>query len=209
MTEPQTAAGRSNWEQIHSRLESLMQEQRSRQTDPAAIQEKLARRSRSFRDRLQQNHDSSLTLPVILFTVHGSQHALLLDAVIEVQPLESFSIIPRGPGFLHGVVHFRGMILSLFDLTGLLGNSPSGIADIHFYLVAQGAGHRIAIAAGVVEDLAMIPLDEIKSAPEWGGKIPSHWIRGVYRENCLILDLDAILSDDLITNWNQSPALRE
>jgi len=189
------------WDRIRDQLRLLRAQQESRHSDPARQAEKLARRARAFRERIQQSQDSSPNTPIIFFKSQRVRYGLSLDAVFEIQPLDSFSLIPRGPEFLYGVVHFRGAILALFNLAGLLGSSQAGIADIHVYLVAQGAGHRIAIGAEDVEGLEAISISEIKSAPEWGGHIPHHWIRGVYGDDCLILDLDAILSDPAILHW--------
>jgi len=196
------AASDGLWDRIRVQLQQLQAVETS-QAASTAMAEKLARRALAYRERIQSKLPSGPTLPVILFSNQRIRFGLPLDSVLEIQALESFSPVPRGPEFIYGVIHFRGAILSLINLPRLFGTVEVGIADVHFYIVAQAAGCRVAIAAGDVEDLKVIPVQEIKTAPEWNGRIPQHWVRGVYGENCLILQLDAILGDAVMTGWNQ------
>jgi len=199
MSEPETDV----WDKVRHQLRILEQQQAARQADPMAQAEKLARRAHAFRERVQSTQRTGATLPMILFSTYGTHYGLPLDSVVEIQPLESFSLVPRSPAFIDGVVHFRGTILSLFNLGRLLGTTVTGISDVHFYLVARGAGRTIAISAGDVNELTLIDPADIKAAPEWGGRIPANWIRGVYRQDCLLLHLDAILEDDLVSHWQR------
>lgn len=189
------------WERVRAQLQQL-QTQETSQAASSALAAKLAQRALAYRERIQSTLPSGPTLPVILFSNQRIRFGLPLDSVLEIQALESFSPVPRGPEFLYGVIHFRGVILSLLNLPRLFGTIEVGLADVHFYIVAQAAGRRVAIAAGDVEDLKLIPIQEIKAAPEWNDRVPQHWVRGVHGENCLILQLDAILGDAVMTEWN-------
>lgn len=196
---PETSTGL--WEQVRSQLAAWQSRSEVRQVNSAMVAEKLARRAQAFRERTHQPRASGPVVPVMCFSANRVRYGIPLEFVVEVVSLNSVSLVPGGPGFLQGVVHFRGMILSLLNLSRLFGTPETGIADIHFYIVVQGAGHRVAIAAGDVEDLLDVPIEDIKPAPEWSGQTPQNWIRGVFQEDRLILQFDAILEDDSMKNW--------
>jgi len=190
------------WDQLRARLTELEIRSEVRRESTAVIAEKLSRRALTFRERLNDPLAAGPVTPIVFFSTNRVRYGLPLESVLEIQPLETFSPVPGGPGFLHGVVHFRGAVLSLFNLTRLFDAPESGIADIHFYIVATSGNHRLAIAAGDVEDLAHIPVNALKPAPQWIGSTPHHWVQGVYEEDRVILNLDAILSDESVVNWN-------
>ncbi|WP_437227083.1 chemotaxis protein CheW [Planctomicrobium sp. SH661] len=196
---PATSA--SVWERIRFQLASLQSQSDTRQANSAAVAEKLARRAQVFRERVHNPQSAGPVLPTLFFSANRSRYGLPLNSVIEILSLDSFSSVPGAPDYIHGVVHFRGAILSLINLGRLFGAPESGITDIHFYIVAQGGGQKVAIAAGDVEDLLDVPGNQIRPAPEWSGRTPRHWVKGVFQQDRLLLQLDEILQEDAIVNW--------
>ncbi|WP_437187581.1 chemotaxis protein CheW [Planctomicrobium sp. SH668] len=189
------------WDRIRSSLEELQTRSESRRNNSALVAEKLAQRALAFRERVADLQGSGPVERLLTLTTNRATYGIPLDSVVEIQPLDSFSPVPGAPPFIRGVVHFRGTILSLIDLGRLFGAPDTGIADIHFYVVAQGAGKKIALAADEVDDLLSMPVDAIKAAPEWSEKTPASWIRGIYQESQIILDMNAILQDTTLENW--------
>jgi purine-binding chemotaxis protein CheW len=127
------------WENVRHRL-AQMQAARTRNVDPAALAEKLARRAKTLRSRTAGPEPIGPRWDMLAFTSGRERYGIAVDEIIEVQPLDQFSLVPRAPAFILGVVHFRGAIVSLLDLGRLLNVPPSGLADLHVHIVVEAAG---------------------------------------------------------------------
>lgn len=189
------------WNQLRAQLAALEAASRDRLSQRASLAENLHRRSQLYRDRNESPAVEGPVTSILIFSTRKGKYGLLLDSVMEIQPLESFSLIPQGPSYIYGVVHFRGSILALLNLPRLFGVPEVGVADVHYFIAARAAGHEIAIAAGSVDDLRTVPLSAIQSIPDWGGPAPANWIRGIYENDHVILDLGAMLQDESLHHW--------
>ncbi len=98
-----------------------------------------------------------MPLYVLAFTKGRERFGIPLEAVLEVQSLEQFSPVPGAPAFIRGVVHWRGAVLAILDLTILFEVVEPGLSDLHAFIVVEADGKRVAVAASVVEDLVNVP----------------------------------------------------
>lgn len=189
------------WNQLRAQLAVLEAASQDRLSQRASLAENLHRRSQLYRERNESPVVDGPVTSILIFSMREAKYGLLLDSVVEIQPLESFSFVPQGPPYIHGVVHFRGNILALLNLPRLFGVSEAGISDVHYFIAARVSGHEIAIAAGSVDDLRTVPLSAIQPVPDWGGPAPASWVRGIYENDHVILDLEAMLQDESLHHW--------
>jgi purine-binding chemotaxis protein CheW len=169
--------------------------------DPAALAEKLAARAKTLRGQSARFEAAKEVSTIVAFSKGNQPYGIPLTDVLEVQPLDHFTPVPKAPPFLPGVVHWRGSILTLLDLGMLFGFLESGLADVHVYLVSEGAGRRIAVTAREVEEIHAVSLSEIKTPPQLPGNVPPEWIVGVYDDNRLIVKMDLILQDARLNSF--------
>jgi purine-binding chemotaxis protein CheW len=188
------------WEQVRHRL-AQMQAARIRNVDPAALAEKLARRAKTLRSRTAGPETIGPRWDMLAFTSGRERYGIAVDEIIEVQPLDQFSLVPRAPAFILGVVHFRGAIVSLLDLGRLLNVPPSGLADLHVHIVVEAADRRIAVAATQAEEIFSISADQIKQAAESPGRTSPEWIAGVHDENRIVVRVEQLLKDPQLVDW--------
>ncbi|MDA1231557.1 MAG: chemotaxis protein CheW [Planctomycetota bacterium] len=167
----------------------------SGQSDPEALAKKLSDRAKSLRHRVGTESTSVSPLTFVAFRKGPQRYGIPVSDVVEVQTLEHFSPVPGAPAFIPGVIHWRGSILSLLDLSRLFEIQETGIADLHTCLIVEVAGRRIAIAAGEIEELYDVPETQVKRVPELPGGIPGDWFIGVYDQNRLILKTAHLLED--------------
>ncbi|WP_197443279.1 chemotaxis protein CheW [Lignipirellula cremea] len=190
----------SVWSRLESSLERLRLQQ-GKATDPAVIREKLLARAKALRVRMREPGVAEEHVAIIAFEKGGQRYGVLLSEVTEVQTLLHYCPTPMSPGFIPGVVHWRGGIIALLDAGLFLGQARSGLADVHVYLLVEAAGRRMGLVANEIEDILSIPRSQILPAPRLPGEIISEAILGVYDQNLLILKMDKILGDKRLTQW--------
>ncbi len=190
------AAGQHDGGDLRQRLAALRDSTAVRATTAGAgLAEKLARRAELLRDRLQDGAHLQPRRTVLTFTTAGQRYAVAVERVLEVQPLEHFSPVPGAPAFVRGVAQCRGSILCLLDLGRFFNVPETGLADVHHMVVVEGLSRRIALAAGLAEEILAIPANDIKPAPAFASQLMADCVEGVFDDNRLLLDVDALLQD--------------
>ncbi len=191
------------WSRLRESMErlSVVEQQKA---DPAALAERLAKRAKMLRKRMDTEGPGGALLTFIAFHKGPQRYGIPIDEVVEVQALEHFSRVPGAPSFVPGVIHWRGAILSLLDLSRLFEIRETGLADLHTCVIVQAAGRRVAIATGEIEELYSVPEIEVKRAPELPGEIPAEWVQGVHDQNRLILRMGQILRDEKLVRSDRS-----
>jgi|GEM_PF-1341593 chemotaxis signal transduction protein len=190
---------------VWARLDAQMEQMNaalSGRSDPQAVAKRMSERAKSLRQRMGTESSSDTLLTFVAFRKGPQRYGIPVDEVIEVQSLEHFSPVPGAPIFIPGVIHWRGAILSLLDLSTLFEIQETGIADLHTCIIVETAGRRIAIAAGEIEDLVSVPETHVKRVPELPGEIPTSWFIGVHDQNRLILKTAQLLEDARLVEWN-------
>ena len=197
--------GSTVWEQVRHRLAQI-QAARTQRADPAALAERLARRATILRNRPTGAAPIGPQWKFLAFSKGRERFGIFLEDVIEVQPLDQFSLVPQAPAFIPGVVHFRGAIVSLLDLGRLLDIPESGLADLHSHIIVEAAGKRIAVVASRVEEIVRVAADQIKQAPDVRGKAPPEWIAGVHDGNRILVRISQLVNDAQLVQWRQDGA---
>ncbi len=142
-------------------------------------------------------------LPYLFFRHGPDRFGLPAESVLQIQPIVGYSVVPRTPPFLRGVLHVQGQLLALLDLRRLLQLTEEGLADVHLCLVVGAAGHTVALMAGDAEDVAWLRPADLHPAPESSVGIPSEWFSGLTADRRMILDPAAIFSSSRLTDWRQ------
>ena len=188
------------WDRLNEQMEQMNAAQ-SAQSDPQALADRMSVRAKSLRQRMGTESPTDAVLAFVAFRKGPQRYGIPIDDVIEVQPLEHFSPVPGAPTFIPGVIHWRGAILSLVDLSVLFQIQETGITDLHTCLIVDAGGRRVAIAAGEIEDLYSVPESQLKRVPELPGGVPADWFIGVYDQNRLILNTAQLLEDPRLADW--------
>jgi purine-binding chemotaxis protein CheW len=193
------------WDRLRAQIQSA-----ERQTDPKSDQaertERLARRARILRERPAESWTASSGTAYLGFDgAHGHYGIHIVD-VLEIQTLENFTPVPHAPGYVAGVMLWRGSILTLLDIGKILGAADEGLPDYHCAIVVEVDGVEVAIMAREVEAVIVATADEIQPAPEMPPQIAEDWIEGLLHDNRLILRLDRILESMATVEGSLAPA---
>jgi purine-binding chemotaxis protein CheW len=179
------------WDRLREGLERL-HAALGRQSDPESRAKKMMERGRLMRRHAASTAPTGVPLSFLALARGRERYGIPLDYVLEVQALDQFSPIPGAPRSIRGVVHWRGAILALVDLTRLFEVAETGLSDVHAFVVVEASGKRLALAATQVDDIVSISRAQLKTVPELPGKIAAEWVLGVHDDNQLILKIDEI-----------------
>lgn len=190
----------SVWDRLRAQLDAFSAEG-AHNRDSVALAERLAHRARILRGRTGPAEPAGIPLVFLAFHKGSERYGVPIDDVLEVQALDQFTVVPRAPPFIPGVVHWRGSILALFDLGKFFGIAETGIADKHACVIVEAANRRIALVTGEVDDIHSVPREQLKPPPAFPGDSLPEWVLGVHDDNRMILRLDRILQDARLENW--------
>ena len=189
------------WDRIRTRMAQLSGPSEGDRDEKR--REKLRRRAEALRAPVASQAAQDATT-LLSFNSGDERYAVPLGEVAEIQPLDHYSPIPGSPPSIVGIIHWRGSILTLVDLGRLFGLPSSGIADYHVSIIVETSGRRIALAAREVVDITRIDTRKLTAAPELIGKLPAHWITGVFDGNRLLVSVRGLVLDDNFLQWRRS-----
>lgn len=95
---------------------------------------------------------------VVVVRLGGGAYAVPLPAVAEVGRPAALTRVPGLPGWVPGVVNWRGRVLAVLDLRGLLGADPAPLGRGGRLVVLAHEGVRVGLLTDSVEGtLALAP----------------------------------------------------
>jgi purine-binding chemotaxis protein CheW len=195
------------WDRLRERMDE-MAASRTGETAPAALAQKLATRAKALRRRVDAKEGAHGDVcSFVAFNKGQQRYGVPIDDILEIHSLDQFVPVPGAPSFAPGVIHWRGVILTLLDLQMLFGVQERGLADLHACLVVEAADTRVALVAGEIEDIVSVPADSLKTAPELPGDIPEGWVIGVHEANRLILCMGELLRDPKLVDFRRQKTL--
>ena len=192
------------WSRLRESMERLQAV--DQRTSAEALAQKLAARAKMLRGSLAATETAEAPLLFLALNKGRQRYGISVDDVLEVQALDHFTVVPRTPAFLPGVVHWRGTVLSLLDLGRLFGIPEAGLADVHVYVVVEAAGRRVGIVAHEIEDVYGVPRSHIATAPQLPANVPPEWVVGVHDNQRLILNMESLLHDPQLIDWIKNPS---
>lgn len=195
------------WQRLRERMDE-MAAARTGELSPAALAQKLAARAKALRRRVDAKEGAQGDVcSFVAFNKGQQRYGVPIECVVEIHPLDQFVPVPGAPSFVPGVIHWRGLILTLLDLQMLFGIQEVGLADLHACLVVEAADTRVALVASEIEDIVSVPADSLKKAPELPGDIPGEWVIGVHESSRLILRMGELLRHPKLADFRPQTTL--
>ncbi len=157
-------------------------------------------------DHIISNADSNQYLTFIL---GKEEYGIDILRVQEIKGWNAVTTIPNTPEYIKGVINLRGTIVPIIDLREklLLGNKKYGPTTVVIVLkVESEKGTRIVgIVVDAVSDVYSIGVDDLKSAPDFGGVISTEFVRGlatVEEKMVILLNIDELLNVGVLNAIN-------
>lgn len=115
----------------------------------------------------------------------GSRSVLItLDRITEILMPQPFTRIPGAGPEVCGLIGVRGRVLTVFDLCGLLGESPIDTGRDHRILVVKAADRVVGLAVPDVATVAESEAGAVAEGPSGTAAVPE-------------LDLDRLIRSKL------------
>lgn len=139
----------------------------------------------------------------LTFELAGEAYGVEILKVQEIRGWETVRVIPNTPAFVKGVLNLRGSVIPIIDLRERFSLEHSEYSQktvVIVLCVNHGANQFVmGIVADAVSDVLDIKLEEIKKAPNFGSKIDTRYMRGMYvykKKMVMLLDIDKLLNPD-------------
>jgi purine-binding chemotaxis protein CheW len=106
---------------------------------------------------------------LVLFRAGGARYALGIREVREIKKVPGYTLVRHAPAFVLGVINLRGRIVTLVDLSRLLGGSAAAPAFPLTVLFALDGEELVGLAVDEVDDTVLAPSEALFPLP---GNVP-------------------------------------
>jgi purine-binding chemotaxis protein CheW len=138
------------------------------------------------------------SIGVMEFSLANERYGIESSYVREVYLMKELTSVPSTPAFVLGITSVRGRILSVIDIKKFFDLPEKGLGDLNRIIIVEAGEMELCILADVVMGVRSIALDEIQpSLPNLTG-IRQEYLRGITKDQVVILDMEKFLSDKKI-----------
>lgn len=141
------------------------------------------------------------TIRVIEFILSPEHYAFDISNVKEVLTLRDLTPIPGTPGYVMGIVNFRGSILSVINLKVLFGIREKGLTELNKIIVLRNEQMEFGVLADAIAGTRILGRSELAPPPLTIGEADGVYISGTTAEGLILLDAGKMLaSTNLVVN---------
>lgn len=140
------------------------------------------------------------------FELDGEYYGVDILKVREINGMMDITAVPQTPRFMKGLINLRGKVVPVIDLRLKFGlaeadyDERTSIIVIEFKSIYGQV--QMGILVDTVSEVVSIPSKNIESAPNFGTRMRSEYIKGMAKTKgrvVIILDIDLILTDEELT----------
>ncbi|MEA3353377.1 MAG: chemotaxis protein CheW [Campylobacterota bacterium] len=138
-----------------------------------------------------------------LFLSGGDIYALPASNVIEIVEYQHITKVPKLFSFIKGITNIRGEVIGVVDLLNRCGLGDTEITNRTSLVIVNTTQNdkkqTVALMIDEIYEVDGLDNDSISSAPSFGTKVKSSFIKNIARYNKMeitVLDCDTLLSID-------------
>ena len=189
-----------DWQAMRNRLaQAAAATEESHRLTPERMRAILQERARIAARIPPQAPAAGSVLEVIRFHLGEERYAVETRYLREILRVKEITPLPGTPDFLVGIANLRGQIMAVFDLRRLFGISLAGETELTRVIVLGQERIEFGVLADAVDQVAMLPLDEVKESPASVAGITREYVRGVTADALILLDGAVLLRDPRLT----------
>ena len=159
------------------------------------IRSRLKMRAIELAKEPEQKKETLTTIEIIEFTLAAESYGIESAFVREVYPLKDFTPLPGVPSFILGIVNVRGQILPVVDLKKFFKLPEKGLGELNKVIILRDERMEYGILADMVIGTKVIYGEEVLPVPPTVTGIGEEYLKGVTKENLIILNSEKLLSD--------------
>jgi purine-binding chemotaxis protein CheW len=158
----------------------------------------LKNRAKAMAVAPETEKSASEKTEIIEFVLGAESYGIESAYVREVYQLKDFTSLPGVPGFIYGIINIRGQILPVVDLKKFMNLSEKGLGELNKVIILSGGQMEFGILADTVEGTRTLLIDDILPVPPTIVGIGEKYLKGVTKENIIVLEAEAIIYDEKI-----------
>jgi purine-binding chemotaxis protein CheW len=188
---------RINWDMVRQAMNEASATNSGEKAMPAEkLKSILEERARALSKSTEA--ESGEMMQLVVFSLANETYGITTDYVREIQPLNDVSRVPCTPAFVVGVINIRGAIYSVVDIREFFGVRKQGITESTKVILVNAGGLEVGILADDVLGARSVPLADIRTPLATRASVKEEYVQGVTKDMLVILNLDAVMSDERI-----------
>lgn len=144
------------------------------------------------------------------FVVGDELFAVNVKKVLEVLQKQPITKVPNAPGFIKGIINFRGEVVPVFE-TRIKFNLAERDAESSYVIIVldlQSGNDTMRIGAIVdrVKDVFVINDNDVKPVPQMSSNFNTEFLQGIFKNNerfILLLNVDKVFTGSEIQEMNE------
>jgi purine-binding chemotaxis protein CheW len=135
------------------------------------------------------------------FTICGELFAVNVSKVLEVLQQQNVTKVPNAPGYIKGIINFRGEVVPVFETRGKFNMSERATDEPYVIIVldlsSQTDLFRIGAIVDKVQDVITISDEEIKPVPAMSKDFNTAFLQGIFKLNekfIMLLNIEKVFS---------------
>jgi purine-binding chemotaxis protein CheW len=188
-----------DWAEIHRRLQaSEAAVERKLNPGPDERRKILRARAKLLAHAFEDRGPAADSLDVVEFVLASERYGVESAFVREIYPLKDYTPLPCTPSFVLGVINVRGQILSVINVKKFFDLPEKGLTDLNKVVILETRRMELGVLADAVLGVRSVTLGDLQpSLPTLTG-IRVQYLRGVTSDSMVVLDAEALLSDNNI-----------
>lgn len=121
--------------------------------------------------RAHEEDSTKLDGQFVTFSCGQIRYGIDIMSVREIRSWSALSEMPSQPHGGCGVLDIRGEVVQIFDLSAILGGSPTQAHDGHVILIISIDGQNVGILVESVSDIIQVGEKDMRVAPSGKGGV--------------------------------------
>lgn len=135
----------------------------------------------------------------LTFTLGEEEYGVEILKVQEIRGYETVTTIANAPQFIKGVINLRGVIVPIVDMRIKFGLGKAEYNQFTVVIILNVANRVVGMVVDGVSDVLTLAPEQIRSAPEFGGGLDTHYIIGlgtVDQRMLILMDIERLMTGE-------------
>jgi len=148
----------------------------------------------------------------LTFILNNEEYGVDILCVQEIRVWSKVTELPNKPEYIKGVINLRGVIIPIIDLRQRFGIDPLEYDEQTVTIILKSLDKSNPLVVGIVVDAVSevykFQSNAIRSAPGFGSKIDSCFIKGlatVEEKLVILLDANSLLDQEELYSVEPEP----
>lgn len=140
-------------------------------------------------------------IEAVCFGLQPEKYAIECSYVQEVIALREITPIPGTPGFIMGVINFRGMIVSVVNLKIIFGIMDQGLTEMNKVIMLKHKDMVFGLVTDEIEGIIHIHKADLSAPPINLAQSETGFVDGITPDGVIFLDARQLInSKQLVIN---------